>query len=77
MRSEFNSDVYVSFVTASSKIAPQAATSIPRLELYAAVSATQCASQLVSELKIKPESVSYFTDSTIVLGYITNQTKKF
>ena len=77
MRSEFNSDVYVSFVIASSKVAPQAATSIPRLELCAAVSATQCASQLVSELKIKPESVSYFTDSTIVLGYIMNQTKKF
>ena len=78
MRSEFNSDVYVSFETASSKVAPLAAISLPSLELCAAVSATQCASQLVvSELKIKPESVSYFTDSTIVLGYIMNQTKKF
>ena len=77
MRSTHDNDVHVSFVTASSKVSPQSATSIPRMELCAAASAVQCASQITAELTLKPEKIHYFTDSTIVLGYINNTSKKF
>ena len=69
--------VHVAFVTASSKVAPKCATTIPRLELCAALEAARCASNLLCELKHKPTRVYMYCDSKIVLGYINNDQKRF
>ena len=61
-------DVHVAFVTASSKLTPKAATTIPRLELCATLEATRCVSYLLVELRRKPDDTFYYTDSKIVLG---------
>ncbi len=67
----------VSFVHGSSRVAPKGATSIPRLELCAAVEAVLYAQQILRDLTTPPSSVSYYTDSQVVLGYIRNEEKRF
>ena len=70
MRSiDSNKRVHVCFVTASSKLCPRAATTMPRLELCAALEASKAASALCHELNKKPDNVYMHTDSKIVLGY--------
>ena len=77
MRCIENDEVSVSFVTGGSKVAPKGATSIPRLELCAAVEAVQTASRVSHDLDQQPDRVLYYTDSMIVLGYVTNLEKRF
>jgi len=72
-----DSSVKVSFVTGSSKVSPRSATSIPRLELCAAVEAAKRSQSLNQDLKIKPSKTTLYTDSRIVLGYINNTAKRF
>ena len=68
---------YVSFVFANSKVAPRSATSIPRLELCAAVEAAQSTSYVLNELRLPISSVTLYSDSRIVLGYINNTERTF
>ena len=78
MRSiDVNGATYVVFVGASSKLAPRAATSIPRLELCAAGDAAMYARFLLNELERKPDKVYLHTDSLVVLGYLHNVDKHF
>lgn len=49
----------------------------PRLKLCPAVLAVDIAEFVVSELHLKIDSVTFFTDSRIVLGYICNETRRF
>lgn len=67
----------VGFVFGKSKLAPVRETTIPCLELCAAVLAVDIAEFVVRELHLKIDSVTFFTDSRIVLGYIHNETRKF
>ena len=67
----------VSFVFAKSKVAPRAATTIPRLELCAAMEAARATSIVKSELSLNISDVTFYTDSRVVLGYISNRTKQF
>ena len=69
--------VHVAFVNANSKVAPRSATSIPRMELNAAVEAAVNASMLIREMKHKPDEVFLYTDSLIVMGYLRNKEKRF
>ena len=68
---------HVSFVSASSKLAPKAATSIPRLELNAAVEACKSANKIMTDLRHKPNAIYFHSDSQIVLGYLHNQKRRF
>ena len=78
MRTMNNNDEYhVSFVTGGSKVAPQAATSMPRLELCAAVEATVAADNVMKDLNLDISSVMFYSDSRVVLGYIFNKTRRF
>ena len=68
---------HVSFVTASSKVAPRCATTMPRMELCAALDCTRCVQSVISELDSEPKNVFMYTDSRIVIGYINNTHKRF
>ena len=69
--------VHVAFLTSGSKVGPQAATTIPRMELNAAL---QCAiaTQSVRKAMGRPPDETYFySDSKCVLGYLTNAERRF
>lgn len=68
---------HVGFVMGKSKLAPRPAHTVPRLELCAAVLAVEMYELVRSELDIKIDNVTFFTDSRIVLGYIHNSSKRF
>ena len=53
------------------------ATTIPRLELCAAVLAVQITQVVIKERAIDPDSVTYYSDSRVVLGYIANEIRRF
>ena len=77
MRSIMGDEIDVIFLSAGSRVAPRSAANIPRLELCAAVEASRCGSKIICDLEFKPERIVYYTDSTIVLGYINNEEKRF
>ena len=52
-------------------------TTDPRLELTAATTSTKVATQLKKEVTIKPDFETFWTVSKVVLGYISNSSKKF
>ena len=60
-----------------SKVAPVQTTSIPRLELCAAVLAAQAATRILKEIEMKIDKVTFYTDSKVVLGYIQNESRRF
>ncbi|XP_030580177.1 uncharacterized protein LOC115776592 [Archocentrus centrarchus] len=72
-----NGKNHVGFVMGKSKLAPCPAPTIPRLELCAAVLAVQLYEQIRDELDIQMDTVRFFTDSRIVLGYIHNSKRRF
>ena len=68
----------MSFNFAKSRVSPIKPVTVPRLELTAAVLATRCSVMLERELKFC-DSVEHFfyTDSTVVLRYISNFTRRY
>ena len=68
---------HLSFLYAESKVAPKNANSIPRMELCAAANAAKSAHKICEELSNKPESVHFFSDSRVCLGYIHNTQRRF
>ena len=72
-----NGTVNVSFVNGESKLAPKGATSIVRLELCAAVLATEMGQRINLQLRKKPDATYYYSDSRVVLAYLTNTDKHF
>ena len=69
--------VNVSLVMGKSRVSPIGATSIPRLELSAALLAAKMAMLVNEELDVPPIDNVFWTDSKIVLGYIANENKRF
>ena len=74
---QLDGTVQVSFVLGKTKLAPPQATTIPRLELCAAVLGFELTELITEELDLQPDSVTYYSDSKVVLGYITNKTRCF
>ena len=70
-------DVHCSFVMAKSRLAPIKAITIPRLELLAATLAVKVDTMLRREMKLSEVQSTFWTDSAIVLQYITNKTRRF
>lgn len=59
------------------KLAPRPAHTIPHLELCATVLTVEMYEMIRDEIDEEIDSVRYFTDSRIVLGYIHNIRKRF
>ncbi|XP_052445763.1 uncharacterized protein LOC127987458 [Carassius gibelio] len=70
-------DVHCSLVMAKARVASSKVTTIPRLELSAAVVAVQTSDLLRKELDIANLEEYFWTDSKVVLGYINNDAKRF
>ena len=62
----------VSFVFGKAKLAPLAELTIRRLELCAAVLATEIADQIREEIRLKLDRITFFSDSKVVLGLAMN-----
>ncbi len=62
----------VGFVLGKSRLAPRPDLTVPRLELCAAVMAVEIAEVISEEIELELNSISFFTDSKVVLGCIHN-----
>ena len=69
--------VHCSLVIGKSRVAPLKVTTIPRLELTAAVVSAKVSKVLVEELEYDHVQHFFWTDSEIVLGYIRNEARRF
>jgi hypothetical protein len=70
-------NVHCSLVFSKAKVTPLKQLTIPRLELNAAVLSTRVGKMLEENLQLADAKHSYYTDSRVVLGYISNDTKRF
>ena len=70
-------NICVGFVYGKSKVAPKHGHTIPRLELCASVLAVEVAEMLSQQLDIPLETVQYYSDSRVVLGYLHNTNRRF
>ena len=69
--------VNTSFLLGKAKVAPSRGLTIPRMELCAAVLAVDIATIIQDQLHIDSDAFTYFLDSQVVLGYVTNETRRF
>ena len=65
------------FVMGKSRVVPVKPVTIPRLELSAAVMSVKIGSMLQQELDYEKPSQAYWSDSKVVLGYISNEARRF
>lgn len=68
---------HIGFVLGKEKLAPTTAHTVPRLELGAAVLAVELTELVKSKLDISVDSLQFYTDSKVLLGFIHNQTTWF
>ena len=67
----------VSFVLGKAKLAPSHATNVPHLELCAAVLGIETTELIIEELDLDLQAVAFYSDSRVVLGYISNESRRF
>ena len=72
-----NGDVHCCFIFGKSRVAPVKYVSIPRLELTAATPSVKLSDMLRRELGIPVASEEFWTDSQVVLGYISKEALRF
>ncbi|XP_038152621.1 uncharacterized protein LOC119790925 [Cyprinodon tularosa] len=70
-------DVHCVLVMGKARVAPTKVTTVPRLELTAAVVAARTSVMLRRELEISNLQEHFWTDSKVVLGYVNNDAKRF
>ncbi|XP_056008505.1 uncharacterized protein LOC130051166 [Ostrea edulis] len=70
-------EVHIGFVFGKCKVAPKSGHTIPRLELCASVLAVELGEMLSRELGLPLEVIEYYTDSKVVLGYLSNEHQRF
>ncbi|XP_074649031.1 uncharacterized protein LOC141904344 [Tubulanus polymorphus] len=70
-------EVRLSFVMSKVRVSHLKKMSIVRMETQAAVLAVRLAKNLKTELTFAADDTVYWSDSLIVLGYITNESRRF
>ena len=75
--SDAEGNCHTGFVLGKARLAPRPEQTIPRLELCAAVMAVDMAELITSEIDIRCDAVTFYTDSKVVLGYIYNEKRRF
>ena len=70
-------EVLCSLVMAKSRVTPLKPVTVPRLELTAAVLSTKISDFLQKELRYDDIPETFWTDSKVVLGYISNDARRF
>lgn len=70
-------EVHVAFIMGKAKVAPLKQTTVPRLELAAAVLAVHIGRMLKVELQIQMDESVFWTDSMSVLKYIASNTARY
>ena len=70
-------EAHCTLVMGKARVSPTKITTIPRLELSAAVVATRTSALLKREMDIQDLQEYFWTDSKVVLGYINNDEKRF
>ena len=70
-------DICTALLFGQSKVAPAQTTSIPRLELCAAVLTSQAVNKIVQDIDMEINEITFYTDSKIVLGYLQNESRRF
>ena len=76
LRSSNGSSHSCTFVMGKSRVAPIITQSIPRLELCAAVTAVRLSRIVLRELYFPIREVYFWSDSTTVLSYLSNTSKR-
>ncbi len=69
--------IYCTLVMAKSRVTPIKPVTIPRLELTAALVSAKVSAFLQKELEYEEMKIFYWTDSKVVLGYISNDARRF
>ena len=72
-----NGQVSCNLLMGKSRVAPLKTITMPRLELTAATVSVKVGSLLKNELELTNIDEYYWTDSTVVLGYLYNERKRF
>lgn len=70
-------EVHVAFLMGKARVSPLKSVTIPLLELTAAVLAVRVDVMLKAELELELGQFVFWTDSTSVLKYISNEDKRF
>lgn len=70
-------EVHCALVMAKLRVTPLKPVTVPRLELTAAVVSTKISSFLQKELSYEDINEFFWTDSKVVLGYISNEARQF
>ena len=76
-RKVIHGHVNVSFVISKTRRSPIKTLTIPRLELQAAVVATRLKSKILEEIDFEVDETHLWSDSKIVLHYISNTHRRF
>ena len=77
VRVEIEGIVSCHILLSKSRVAPLKKLTLPRLELQGAVLAVRLKETVVEEIDVKFSSVQFWTDSTLNLQYINNESKRF
>ncbi|XP_041484654.1 uncharacterized protein LOC121431209 [Lytechinus variegatus] len=70
-------NIHCSFVFGKTRLCPLKVMTIPRLELSAAVLACSISETVKRELRLPVTSTTFWTDSTSVLQYLRNESRRF
>ncbi|XP_071825532.1 uncharacterized protein [Apostichopus japonicus] len=69
--------IHCAFVMGKARVAPLKQITIPRLELTAATVSVRLFKSLERDLHIKLDSVTFWTDSTSVIRYVSNSSARY
>lgn len=72
-----NNSVCLAFIASKCRVATVKPTSVPRMELQAAVLAARLSETIIKEHRIKPNSRIFWSDSTTVLHWIKNDSRNY